>query len=141
MIVSPPVGWPVQFLVHGDDRNLIAATVTKSGSGGVVSVSLLQEGGGMVVSKGGVRNSDDPWCQQFEEQVRRGNNGTWRFIPGLEWEEPKQEIDARRESGLRRVEELALAGGEVDDIAKKVRTFGLTREDVEDKLETLTTPA
>jgi hypothetical protein len=83
------VGWPIQFLPNGNEDNALAAVVTAQGENGQVKLNYQYIGGGNPVSSNGyVRHCEDPWTTERVEMIRRNGQGTWRFIPGMEFRAP-----------------------------------------------------
>lgn len=83
---SPPVGWPVQFFPNDNHDHPLPAQVSEQGEVGQVKVIFHYTGGGnSVAAHGYVRHRDDPWVQERMEIIRRNGQGTWGYIPGLEY--------------------------------------------------------
>jgi hypothetical protein len=80
-----------------------------------------------------VRHKDDPFLKEHSDLRKFNISGTWDYIPGLV--PPGEPKDERREEGLRRVDSLAKEGVPVSDIVNKVKTFGLKKEDVEERVK------
>ena len=91
-MMSPPVGFPVQFWPNGtqEDSTPIAAIVTRSNNDGKgqVRLNVLYEGGGEMRSPGEyVRHISDPWISLNQDQMRKAKattpRGAWEYVPGL----------------------------------------------------------
>lgn len=145
-IVSPPVGYPIQYYPQGDRRNACAGQCVSTGSRGQIRVNYHQIGGGQLTSTGRfIRHIDDPSFRDRPEQLRR--EGAWGWVPGLEYTPDPSELDPqtdeapaatskrnvaaeRRQQGEQKVREMAEAGKSRQEISRAVRGFGLNNADV-----------
>lgn len=83
---SPPVGWPIQYFPNDNHDHPLPAQVAEQGEEGQVKLIFhYSSGGNSVSSKGFVRHVSDPWVQRRAEIVRRNGQGTWGYVPGLEY--------------------------------------------------------
>ena len=136
---TPPVGSMVQFFA-GDSKkgtDPIAAIVTKSGANGTVKLTLFYPGGGDVRTSGEfIHHIDDPWVREHPQQVtgvRFGvARGVWDWVPSGELlDDTSEEDGTRRKEGEKRVALLLREGASIHDAARQVRTYGLSKKDVE----------
>jgi len=144
---SPPVGFPVQFFPGGEKsshRQPFAAIVTETGQDGRVKLNLLAPGGGdMKGSNEFHRHISDPWVP-LNRQYLAGGTGTmprgcWDWVPGLMpamtpnvIANPDPDREDRKDIGRAKVLELAQQNLEPADIARKVRSYGITRAEVDE---------
>jgi hypothetical protein len=91
LLVSPPVGWRVQYLNMGDAANIFVADVTLCGQHGQVRINVQGVGGGSIRSiRDYVRRADDSHFQKFPDVLRKV--GCWRYLPGQEYKPTREEI-------------------------------------------------
>lgn len=141
MIPVPPIGWRIHFFENGDRTSPLVADVTEvgigpKGAGPILSLNF-QYPGGMLRGKYGVHHADDPWFKGDLKLLQK--YGSWDYIPGflppvVEVKAEKKAVPDRREEGLAKAREYANQGLPIDEIAPKVRSFGLKKEDVEELL-------
>lgn len=84
-MITPPVGWPIQYYRHADKTQPLPAQVaqaTTEGGWPILCVVYSFPGGGReVLSMRGVRHVDDPL---FNERPHFKNQyGAWGYIPGF----------------------------------------------------------
>lgn len=137
---TPPVGWRIHYFPDGDRRHPHVADVTEEGLGGQVRVNYQTiHGRELCSSRMFVRHIDDPWAKENPEHIRKF--GCWDYIPGASRPQfaPEAAKEAapepdRKTQGLERARELFEQGMTAEEIAPKVRAFGLTKSDVEELL-------
>jgi len=99
-MITPPVGWPVQYFKgHSKSDDAIAATVTERGPDGQVRRSLQYPGGGETVSTGGfLRHVDDQFVVQILDKnpsyygERRRDRAVWDFMHGFAYRPSEDEV-------------------------------------------------
>ena len=134
----PPIGWRVHFFPDGDTSNPVPGDVVMVGqwSNGPfppLAINYTQKNSAVVSYAKTVRHKDDPFLKEHKDLRKFNIDGTWDYIPGLvPASDPRED---RRDEGFRRVDSLAKEGVPVSDILNKVKTFGLKKEDVEERIK------
>ena len=132
LLVSPPVGWRVQYLKQGDHKAIYVADVTLTGAHGQVRINSQALGGGTLRSiRDFVRRIDDPHFQKHPEAL--ANSGCWRYLPGMEYQPTKEEVNDAWEHAERQKAARERAEGNQDKNAQRKRVRVKKRE--ESKLE------
>jgi hypothetical protein len=107
-VVTPPVGWRVQFFRHGDlSADPLAADVVEAGMEGCVKLNVHFPGGGESVSSGEyVHFCGSEWVEKNGHKLKaaRGNcpRGVWNWMPGFRYIPDGNEA-ATKKKGLQRV--------------------------------------
>lgn len=151
-IITPPVGWLVQYFECGNRQvPPVAAVVTEASPDGMVKLALFTSVSGEYVTTGQyVRHIDDPWVAEHPDVMRRSypgkRQGAWDWVPGSIYDP----VDAaaqihrrrRRSEGLERVAVMLADGVEEEKIRAAVRSFNLKDDETQaeiDRLKSLAT--
>lgn len=90
-IVTPPVGWRVQYFRSDDRSQPFVADVVHCGDHGLVKIIAHSATGGTSrLIRDYVRHADDPHFREFPSSLQK--SGCWDYIRGLVYKPTKEEI-------------------------------------------------
>jgi len=91
-MVSPPIGWRVQYLNQGDEGSIFVADVTFRGAHGAVKLNTQPANGGTLKQlRNYVRHVDDPHFKEHPQSLQGIGCGAWRYLPGMEYKPNAEE--------------------------------------------------
>lgn len=130
---APPIGWRVQYYPNGDTKHPHVADVVSRGMNGQVKVNYQTVGAReLQTSRMYIHHISDPWAKLHPEHIQK--HGCWDYVPGMEYADPNPPESDRHAEGLAKAKEHMEKGLDIDEISKKVRTYGVSRQEVEDLL-------